>query len=45
MRLQVQGEGGAMALQGRGVVGTLFSIAKHEGPKALYSGIVPGLSC
>ena len=43
VRLQVQGEGGAAALQGRGVVGTLFSIAKHEGPKALYSGIVPGL--
>eukprot|EP00092_Neocalanus_flemingeri_P036129 GFUD01039334.1.p1 GENE.GFUD01039334.1~~GFUD01039334.1.p1 ORF type:complete len:321 (+),score=64.38 GFUD01039334.1:51-1013(+) len=43
VRQQVQGEGGASALQGRGVVGTLSYIAKHEGPRALYSGIVPGL--
>lgn len=43
VRLQVQGEGGACALQGKGVAGTLFHIAKNEGPTALYSGIVPGL--
>jgi solute carrier family 25 uncoupling protein 8/9 len=43
VRLQVQGEGGSTALQGRGVLGTLFHIGKYEGPAALYSGIVPGL--
>lgn len=43
VRLQVQGEGGSCALQGRGVLGTLFYIGKHEGPSSLYSGIVPGL--
>jgi len=43
VRLQVQGEGGNCALQGRGVLGTLFYIAKNEGPSSLYSGIVPGL--
>ena len=43
VRLQVQGEGGCNGLQGRGVLGTLFNIAKAEGPAALYSGIVPGL--
>jgi len=43
VRLQVQGEGGVCSLQGKGVAGTLFHIAKHEGPAALYSGIVPGL--
>ena len=43
VRLQVQGEGGSSVLQGRGVVGTLFHIAKNEGPSSLYSGIVPGL--
>jgi len=43
VRLQVQGEGGACSLQGKGVGGTLLHIARHEGPSALYSGIVPGL--
>eukprot|EP00092_Neocalanus_flemingeri_P028754 GFUD01031218.1.p1 GENE.GFUD01031218.1~~GFUD01031218.1.p1 ORF type:complete len:326 (+),score=37.65 GFUD01031218.1:212-1189(+) len=43
VRLQVQGEGGSNALQGRGVFGTLIHIAKNEGPSSLYSGIVPGL--
>ena len=43
VRLQVQGEGGACALQGKGVAGTLLHIARNEGPTALYSGIVPGL--
>merc|ERR1712215_577344 len=27
----------------RGVVGTLVSVVRQEGPAALYSGIVPGL--
>lgn len=43
VRLQVQGEGGSMGLQGRGILGSLGSIVRHEGPRALYSGIVPGL--
>jgi len=49
VRLQLQGEAcsagnSAMCmLQRRGVFGTLFSIGKHEGIRALYSGIVPGL--
>jgi len=43
VRLQVQGEGGCNGLQGRGVLGTLFHIAKLEGPATLYSGIIPGL--
>merc|ERR1719334_1074433 len=46
VRLQVQGElsanNGAGA-QPRGVLGTLVSVARNEGPTALYSGIVPGL--
>jgi len=43
VRLQVQGEGGSSLLQGKGVGGTLFHIARYEGPRALYSGLVPGL--
>jgi len=53
VRLQVQGEGnlntsggspaGAASNKYGGVVGTLRNIAAHEGPKALYNGIVPGL--
>jgi len=43
VRLQVQGEGGTGGINGKGVAGTLINIAKHEGPTALYSGIVPGL--
>jgi len=42
VRLQIQGEGGA-SNQSRGVVSTLFMIARTEGPQSLYSGIVPGL--
>lgn len=44
VRLQVQGE---VALrdptQARGVLGTMASIVRQEGVRALYSGIVPGL--
>ena len=32
-----------MGVAGRGVAGTLSHIVKHEGARALYSGIVPGL--
>lgn len=45
VRLQIQGEGtrpGAAA-QYRGVFGTILTIAKKEGPRCLYNGIVPGL--
>jgi len=44
VRLQVAGEGGAGAgLAGRGVLSTLATVATKEGPRALYSGLVPGL--
>jgi len=43
VRLQIQGEGGAGGLQSGGVLRTLFTIGRHEGVAALYSGIVPGL--
>jgi len=47
VRLQLQGEacpaGNPAMGSSRGVLGTLFSIAGNEGPRALYSGIVPGL--
>ena len=47
VRLQVQGEASALVMEGSsryaGVIGTVKNIASHEGPKALYNGIVPGL--
>lgn len=48
VRLQVQGESGGAAttphgVPKKGVIGTVRNIASHEGPKALYNGIVPGL--
>jgi len=42
VRLQIQGEGG-LNNQKSGVFRTLFTIGRHEGVRALYSGIVPGL--
>jgi len=42
VRLQIQGEGGASS-QSSGVLRMLLNIARTEGPKSLYSGIVPGL--
>jgi len=42
VRLQLQGEGG-MKNQNSGVFRTLFNIGRYEGPRSLYSGIVPGL--
>lgn len=44
--MQVQGEGGrvnASHFKYRGVLGTLVTLSKEEGPRALYKGIVPGL--
>lgn len=43
VRLQIQGEAGAQAVQYKGVLRTVLGIARDEGPKALYNGIVPGL--
>jgi len=43
VRLQIQGEGGVVAVQSSGVLRTLANIVKYEGVTALYSGIVPGL--
>jgi len=42
VRLQLQGEGG-MKNQNSGVFRTLLNIGRYEGPRSLYSGIVPGL--
>lgn len=43
VRLQVQGEAGSKAVMYNGVFKTVFGIARDEGPKALYNGIIPGL--
>ncbi|XP_064490348.1 dicarboxylate carrier SLC25A8-like [Ornithodoros turicata] len=45
VRLQIQGEGlkAGAAKQYRGVFGTIATIAKKEGPRCLYNGLVPGL--
>jgi len=43
VRLQVQGEAGSKAVMYNGVLRTVFGIARDEGPKALYNGIIPGL--
>lgn len=47
VRLQIQGEGGKTSkktsFKYRGMMGTMLTICKQEGPKALYNGIVPGL--
>jgi len=44
VRLQVQGEAvSAAGPQYRGLIGTMMSISRREGPKALYNGLVPGL--
>jgi len=43
VRLQVQGEAGVQAVMYNGVMRTVLGIARDEGPKALYNGIVPGL--
>lgn len=43
VRLQVQGEAGSKAVMYNGVMRTVLGIARDEGPKALYNGIVPGL--
>ena len=40
---QVQGEAGAQAVMYNGVLKTVLGVARDEGPKALYNGIVPGL--
>jgi len=37
------GVGGSPTTKYAGVLGTVRGIAAHEGPKALYNGIVPGL--
>jgi len=45
VRLQIQGEVGEAktAFKYRGMFGTIVTIARQEGPLALYNGIVPGL--
>ena len=39
----MQGEAGAQAVMYNGVFKTVLGVARDEGPKALYNGIVPGL--
>lgn len=47
VRLQLQGKAlpgdGATALKYRGMIGTMATIAREEGLKSLWNGIVPGL--
>ncbi|KAL3222984.1 hypothetical protein MRX96_027874 [Rhipicephalus microplus] len=47
VRLQIQGEGSTgysrSSLKYRGVLGTVATIARQEGPARLYGGIGPGL--
>ncbi|NXJ08455.1 UCP3 protein, partial [Odontophorus gujanensis] len=47
VRLQIQGEvripRGANAVEYRGVLGTLSTMVRTEGPRSLYSGLVAGL--
>lgn len=48
VRLQIQGEGGSATTGSsravyRGLVGTVCTISRQEGPRALYNGLVPGL--
>ncbi|XP_074466750.1 uncharacterized protein LOC141752608 [Sebastes fasciatus] len=47
VRLQIQGEGqkveGASAVKYRGVVGTITTMVRTEGPSSLYNGLVAGL--
>lgn len=42
VRLQLQGESGG-TMRYRGLLGTITTIVRQEGPKALYSGISAGL--
>ncbi|NXY83361.1 UCP3 protein, partial [Alcedo cyanopectus] len=47
VRLQIQGEvripRSTSAVEYRGVLGTLSTMVRTEGPRSLYSGLVPGL--
>lgn len=46
VRLQIQGEGASLPksqLKYRGMFGTMMTMSKEEGPRALYKGLVPGL--
>lgn len=42
VRLQIQGESKPSSRY-RGVVGTIFTMVKNEGPRSLYNGLVAGL--
>ncbi|XP_055479402.1 mitochondrial uncoupling protein 3 isoform X3 [Psammomys obesus] len=44
VRLQIQGESpGAQSVQYRGVLGTILTMVRTEGPRSPYSGLVAGL--
>ncbi|KAM4845734.1 putative mitochondrial transporter UCP3 isoform 2-T2 [Thomomys bottae] len=44
VRLQIQGESpAAQSVQYRGVLGTVLTLVRTEGPRSLYSGLVAGL--
>ncbi|XP_035292388.1 mitochondrial uncoupling protein 3 isoform X2 [Cricetulus griseus] len=44
VRLQIQGENpGAQSVQYRGVLGTILTMVRTEGPRSPYSGLVAGL--
>lgn len=43
VRLQLQGSAAGQGIQGSGIMGMVLSIARSEGPLALFKGLTAGL--
>ncbi len=43
VRLQIKGSGAGAGIQGTGLLGMVLSIARTEGPAALFKGLTAGL--